>query len=111
LKAIIESPCLVIASLSIKNVVEGLVKGEKGKIHQGYRAINLNIAKLARHVVPHLGIIDGFVGMEGREPVSGNPVDLRVANASFYSVSLDAVMCKIMGFAPWMSNTYIISGG
>ena len=91
----------VIATLSIKNVVVGgLVKGEKGKIHQGYRAINLNIAKLARYVMPHLGVIDGFVGMEGRGPVSGNPVDLRVAAASFYPVSLDAVMCKIMGFNP-----------
>ena len=91
----------VIATLSIKNVVVGgLVKGEKGKIHQGYRAINLNIAKLARYVMPHLGVIDGFVGMEGRGPVSGDPVDLRVAAASFYPVSLDAVMCKIMGFNP-----------
>lgn len=91
----------VIATLSIKNVVVGgLVKGEKGKIHQGYKAINLNIAKLAKHVMPHLGVIDGFVGMEGRGPVSGDPVDLRVAAASFHPVSLDAVMCRIMGFNP-----------
>lgn len=91
----------IIATLSIKNiVVGGLVKGEKGKIHQGYKAINLNIARLAKHVMPHLGIIDGFVGMEGKGPVSGDPVNLRVAAASFHPVSLDAVMCRIMGFNP-----------
>lgn len=91
----------VIATLSIKNiVVGGLVNGEKGRIHQGYKAINLNIAKLAKHVMPNLGVIDGFVGMEGRGPVSGDPVNLRAAAASFHPVSLDAVMCRIMGFNP-----------
>ncbi len=91
----------VIVTLSIKNVVVGgLVRGEKSKIHQGTKAINLNIAKLARHVMPSLGVIDGYVGMEGSGPVSGDPVNLRVAAASLHPVSLDAVMAKIMGFDP-----------
>jgi len=91
----------VITTLSIKNmVVGGLIRGEKWRIHQGYKAINLNIAKLAKHVMPTLGVIDGFVGMQGRGPVSGDPVNLRAAAASLYPVSLDAVMCKIMGFNP-----------
>lgn len=92
----------VIVTLSIKNMVMGgLLRGDKGKAHQGYKAINLSIAKLAKHVMPDLGVIDGFVGMEGRGPVSGNPVNLRVAAASIRPVSLDAVMCKIMGFDPF----------
>jgi len=91
----------VIVTLSIKNiVVGGLISGEKWRIHQGYKAMNLNIAKLAKHVMPNLGIIDGFVGMEGSGPVSGDPVDLRMAAASTYPVSLDAVVCRIMGFNP-----------
>ena len=91
----------VITTLSIKNmVVGGLVRGEKGRIHQGYKAINLNIARLAKHVMPDLGVIDGFVGMQGRGPVSGDPVNLRAAAASTYPVSLDAVMSRIMGFNP-----------
>ena len=91
----------VITTLSIKNiVVGGLVNGEKERIHHGYKAINLNIAKLAKHVMPNLGVIDGFVGMQGRGPVSGDPVKLRAAAASVYPVSLDAVVCKIMGFNP-----------
>ncbi len=91
----------VIVTLTIKNmVVGGLVGPEKSRIHQGYKAINLNIAKLAMHVMPNLGVIDGFVGMQGRGPVSGDPIDLRAAAASIYPVSLDAVMCRVMGFNP-----------
>ena len=91
----------VIVTLSIKNVVVGgLVGGEKSRIHQGYKAINMNIAELAKHVMPNLAVIDGFLGMEGRGPVSGDPVRLKVAAASLYPVSLDAVICKVMGFDP-----------
>ena len=91
----------VIVTLSIKNVVVGgLVRGEKSRIHQGYKAINMNIAELAKHVMPSLAVIDGFIGMEGRGPVSGDPVRLKVAAASLYPVSLDAVICKVMGFDP-----------
>jgi len=92
----------VITTLSIKNMVVGsLVSHEKSKIHQGYPGINLNIAEFAKVVMPHLGVIDGFVGMEGRGPVSGDPVDLRAAAASRYPISLDAVVSKIMGFDPF----------
>ena len=92
----------VIVTLSIKNIVVGsLPRGDKSKIHQGFRGINLNIAKMAQIVMPHLGVIDGFVGMEGRGPVSGDPVHLRVAAASVHPISLDAVMSKIMGFDPY----------
>jgi uncharacterized protein (DUF362 family) len=89
----------VITTLSIKNMVVGsLVNREKSKIHQGCKGINLNLATFSRFVMPHLGVIDGFVGMEGRGPVSGDPVELRAAAASLYPISLDAVTSKIMGF-------------
>jgi len=92
----------VITTLSIKNMVVGsLVNSEKSKIHQGYKGINLNLATFSRFVMPHLGVIDGFIGMEGRGPVSGDPVELRAAAASLYPVSLDAVTSKIMGFDPF----------
>jgi uncharacterized protein (DUF362 family) len=92
----------VIATLSIKNMVVGsLVNREKSKIHQGCKGINLNLAAFARVVMPQLGVIDGFVGMEGQGPVSGDPVELRVAAASCFPLSLDAVVSKIMGFDPF----------
>jgi uncharacterized protein (DUF362 family) len=91
----------VITTLSIKNIVVGsLIDHEKSKVHQGCKGINLNLAKFALVVMPHLGVIDGFVGMEGRGPVSGDPVDFKVAAASLNPVSLDSVISKAMGFNP-----------
>ncbi|MFB0502904.1 MAG: DUF362 domain-containing protein [Candidatus Bathyarchaeia archaeon] len=92
---------MAIVTLTIKNVVVGSLVGHKSRVHQGYRGINLNIAKLAQVVMPHLGVIDGFVGMEGIGPVSGDPVELGAAAASVSPISLDAVMTKIMGFNPY----------
>lgn len=92
----------VVVTLTIKNVVVGSLvsKREKEKIHQGMRAINLNLTGLAERLMPDLGVVDGYVGMEGRGPTSGDPVELRVSAASLHPVSLDAVMAKIMGFEP-----------
>ncbi len=91
----------VIVTLSVKNIVVGSLVGyEKGRIHQGYKAMNLNIAKLAKLVLPHLGVIDGFEGVEGRGPVSGDRVDLGIAIAGLDAVAVDATAAKIMGFNP-----------
>ena len=92
----------VIATLSIKNVVVGslVTAPEKEKIHQGAKAINLNIAELAKHCMPSLGLIDGFEGMEGEGPTKGDPVSLGVASASLHPVSLDSVIAWMMGFDP-----------
>jgi len=97
-----------IATLSVKNMAVGSLIGHyKGRVHFGYsyqdgslKAANLNIAKMAQKVMPCLGVVDGYVGMEGRGPGSGEQVDFRVAAASIYPVSLDAVMAEIMGFNP-----------
>lgn len=91
----------VITTLTLKNMVVGsLVGREKSKIHQGCRGINRNLAAFAPVVWPQLGVLDGYVGMEGAGPVSGDPVELRVAAASVFPLSLDAVMSAIMGFDP-----------
>jgi len=92
----------VIATLSVKNIVVGSLVStkEKQKIHQGYKAINLNIARLIRNRMPELAIVDGFEGMEGDGPEFGAPIQLGASAASLHPVSLDAVMAKIMGFNP-----------
>jgi uncharacterized protein (DUF362 family) len=92
----------VVATLSIKNIVVGslVTVSEKQKIHQGYRAINLNIARFIQQRMPDIGVIDGFIGMEGEGPEDGTSVPLHVAAASVNPVSLDAVMAKVMGFEP-----------
>jgi uncharacterized protein (DUF362 family) len=92
---------VVIVTLSIKNMAVGCLFGDnKPKIHQGMQSINLNIAEVFKALPANLGVIDGFVGMEGNGPSSGTAVDLRAASASLHPVSLDAVFCKIMGFDP-----------
>jgi len=91
----------VVVTLSMKNMVVGsLVDHDKSKIHQGYKALNLNIAKLVKVMLPHLGVIDGSEGMEGSGPISGEPMHLGVAIAGLDAVAVDAVTAKIMGFNP-----------
>jgi len=92
----------VIATLSIKNIVVGSLvsASEKQKIHQGYKAINLNIARIGQRRMPDLAVLDGFIGMEGEGPENGDPVPLHVSSASIHPVSLDTVMAKVMGFEP-----------
>lgn len=107
-----------IVTLSAKNMaVASLVKdhlgNERQKFHQGYQAINLNLYRVVRHVYPHLAVIDGFQGMDGDGPVSGDPVDLRVAIASTDFVAADSMAASIMGQDPTKVGyiTYCHRGG
>ncbi len=87
----------VIATLSLKNIVVGSLRS-KSAIHQGYPAMNVNLFTMAKHVAPHLSVIDGFTGMEGNGPVGGGTVDLRLAIASTDFLAADTVAARIMGF-------------
>jgi uncharacterized protein (DUF362 family) len=69
-------------------------------LHQGYAQINLSIAGLARHLLPHLTVIDGFVGMEGMGPVFGTAIAPRVALAGTDAVAVDSLAAHLMGFDP-----------
>ena len=62
--------------------------------------INVNIALLARRLLPHLAVIDGHLGMEGAGPVSGTPVKHRIALAGRNPLAVDAVCAHLMGFRP-----------
>ena len=73
-------------------------RSDKFALHQGYHGLNLNLYTLAKVIAPHLSVIDGFVGMEGSGPSSGDPVDLRVAIASTDFLAADTVATTIMGF-------------
>ncbi len=92
----------VIVTLSIKNLAMGGLSyphGDKIKMHQGYPVINLNLCLLAEWYPPHLGIIDGFTGMEGEGPCFGDPVDWGIAIASCDSVAADCLAAQLMGFS------------
>lgn len=101
------SPCrpkthdTVIVTLTIKNMVVGSIrKGYKSRIHRGWLEINHDIAVLAAKLMPHLGVIDGTVGMEEDGPVSGTLKKWGVILASTSPVSLDAATSYAMGFDP-----------
>ena len=91
----------VIVTLTLKNVVVGaILPGDRHKIHQGYKAINLSIAYLATHMLPKLSIVDGAVGMEGAGPTNGAPIELGVSLAGSDAVAVDAAAAYLMGFDP-----------
>ena len=68
-----------------------------------------NLVRLARLIPPHIGVIDGFIGMEGNGPVRGNEKHLGAAIASTDFVAADAVCAKVMGFEP-MEVSYLYYG-
>jgi uncharacterized protein (DUF362 family) len=84
-----------------KGVLLGGSNGSsKMAMHQGFRAINLNLALVAARVWPHLAVIDGWEGMEGDGPGAGDPVDWRVVLASTDSLAADVLTAHLMGFDP-----------
>lgn len=89
----------VMVTMSLKNYAVGSVV-RKRSIHEGHRAINLNIYRLARRTAPHLAVIDGFVAMEGNGPTSGTAVDWRIALASTDALAADCLAARLMGFDP-----------
>lgn len=95
----------VVVTLTIKNLAVGaLIKDANGdemmKLHQGYRSINMSIAKLAQAVPPSLVVLDGFEGMEGEGPELGEPVKLGWAMAGIDPLAVDTLATHLMGFDP-----------
>lgn len=73
---------------------------DKFAMHQGYSVINVNLAKLAPWVWPHVAVLDGFEAMEGEGPTDGTPVDWRIALAGTDALAVDTLATHLMGFDP-----------
>lgn len=69
-------------------------------MHQGWPALNLNLALVAPRVWPHLAVVDGWRGMEGEGPAAGDPVDWRLAVAGTDALAVDVLTTSLMGFDP-----------
>jgi uncharacterized protein (DUF362 family) len=103
---------VVVATLSIKNMSLGAPLhgvgerwNDKRVVHNGLRQTQYNIFLGAQAMKPYwnLAVIDGYEGMEGNGPSSGNPVPSRVAIASTDYVAADRVGVDAMGINPdWM---------
>jgi uncharacterized protein (DUF362 family) len=72
----------------------------KMAMHQGIPVLNLNLASVASRVWPHLAVIDGWQGMEGDGPGTGDAVDWRVALAGTDPLAVDVLTTHLMGFDP-----------
>ncbi len=82
----------------LHKVAMRVYRNDKAKLHQGYKAINLSLFKLAKYLYPHLNIIDGFEAMEGNGPVDGEKVKMKLAIASTDFLAADTVAAYLMGF-------------
>ncbi len=99
-----------VTTLSLKNVLLGAPvndykTNDKPRVHLEYNfspkaIIHFNMFHLAQEIYPDLGVIDGFVAMEGNGPVGGTPVDARLAFASLDPLAMDMLATKLMGFDP-----------
>lgn len=107
---------VVVATLSVKNMALGAPLhqapgdtqrwNDKRKYHGGVRQTHFAIFQTAQRMQPYWGVtvIDGFEGMEGNGPSSGNPVASRIAIASTDFIAADRIGVEAMGINPeWLA--------
>ncbi len=85
-------------TLGLKNMFGMLPDKFKAKYHT--LGINKVIVDINTVLKPALTIIDGFVGMEGRGPSGGKPVQMNVIIAGNDAVATDSTGCRVMGIDP-----------
>ena len=86
-------------TLGLKNMFGILTTKFKAQYH--IRGIDKVIHDINKTLPPQVTIIDGFIGMEGRGPVHGQPVLMNTIIASADVVAADTIGSKIMGFNPF----------
>jgi uncharacterized protein (DUF362 family) len=106
--AVMKTHNLAVVTLGLKNILLaapmnfGNGKNERGKLHKDPvakdpRYFNYNMFLMAQHAFPDLVLIDGFVGMEGKGPLFGDPIEVGVAIASTDCIAADRVGTEVMG--------------
>ena len=85
-------------TLGMKNMFGLLPDKFKSKFH--FRGIDKVIVDINTILPPTLTVIDGFVGMEGRGPVNGDPIQMDLIIAGKDPVATDSTACRVMGINP-----------
>ena len=85
-------------TLGMKNMF-GLIP-DKLKFKYHAMGISSVVVDINSVIKPALTVIDGFVAMEGKGPIDGNPVNMDLIIASKDVAAADAVGCKVMGIDP-----------
>jgi len=95
-------------TLGIKNMKGCLYRYEKVRYHQleydiedqfPDKTLDSAISDLASILLPHITVIDGYVGMEGLGPSGGDAIKSDFAVASLNPVGADVFGCLMMGYA------------
>jgi len=85
-------------TLGMKNMFGLLPDKLKFKYH--FKGISKVVVDINTVLRPVLTVIDGFVGMEGPEPVRGKPVQMDLIIAGKDVVATDSTACRAMGIDP-----------
>ena len=85
-------------TLGMKNMFGLLPDKLKSKYH--FKGISKVIVDINTVLKSALTVIDGFVGMEGRGPVGGTPVQMDLIVAGRDPVATDSTACRVMGIEP-----------
>lgn len=85
-------------TLGMKNMFGLLPDKFKAKYHA--RGISKVILDINTVIKPALTVVDGFIAMEGRGPVSGTPIQMETIIAGRDTVATDATAARVMGFDP-----------
>ena len=115
------------ATLAFKNMVMGTLHRRDRVMMHGFhdhktrelpreaQVLNVNLMRVARHLTPDIGVIDGTVGLEGNGPGGTESVPWGVAAASADTFAADAVVAKAMGFEPlelgWLAYAHQLGYG
>ena len=86
-------------TLGLKNMFGMLPTKFKGRYHM--RGMHKVITDINKVLPPAVTVIDGFMAMEGRGPVGGDPVKMDAIIAGVDVVATDATAARAMGFDPW----------
>ena len=85
-------------TLGMKNLFGLLPDKMKGRYHM--RGMHKVITDINKVLPPAVTVVDGFMAMEGRGPVGGNPVKMDTIIAGADVVATDATAARAMGFDP-----------
>jgi len=85
-------------SMGLKNMFGMITTRRKYTMH--IHGMNNVIYDIVKTLPPHLSVIDGFYGKEGKGPWQGEPVKMNTIIASVDAVAADATAARCIGINP-----------
>lgn len=86
---------------ALKNQWGCIPRYDRVHLHPRLNELIVDINKLKP---PQISIMDGIVGMQGRGPINGYPINLNVLLGSLDPVALDTTSMRLIGLDPFSSE-------